>query len=147
MSQPTPAHDVLRILSKAGPYPLAAYTFVQEGLSFTVERVHERAAREHADPMSLDGSAGTDRHVSGQQLCLGLRDHAIEQYGLLAHAVLAHWGIQRTEDFGRMVFAMIDAGAMSKNPNDTLEDFCGVYDFAEAFHPEQLAGALRSAPC
>ena len=146
MSHPAPGNDLLRVLSKAGPYPLAAFTFVQEGLSFTVERVHDRAASEQADPMALAGTA-PDRHVSGQQLCLGLRDHAIEQYGLLARSVLAHWHIHRTEDFGRIVFAMIEAGAMSKNPNDTLDDFCGVYDFEEAFHPEQLAGALRSATC
>jgi uncharacterized repeat protein (TIGR04138 family) len=42
-----------------------------------------------------------------------------------------------------MVFALIDAGAMSKTPHDTVEDFCGVYEFAEAFHSEQAASAIR----
>ena len=128
--------------AKAGPYPPAAYVFVQDGLRFTVRRVQEERAA--AAAAGLPGLETSD-HVSGQQLSLGLRDHAIEQYGMLARAVLDQWNIRRTEDFGRMVFAMIEAGHMSKTPQDTLEDFCGVYDFDEAFAREHVAQAIRMA--
>jgi uncharacterized repeat protein (TIGR04138 family) len=74
--------------------------------------------------------------VSGQQLCLGLRDFAVEQYGLLARAVLRSWGVTRCDDFGRIVFAMVEAGLMQKTQDDDLTDFEGVYDFAEAFAPK-----------
>jgi uncharacterized repeat protein (TIGR04138 family) len=134
MSTQGTMQDVAKALMAAGPYPLAAYQFVQDGLRATVERVHDQA----------DSSAAGSRHVSGQQLCMGLRDFAIEQYGYMAPVVLASWHIHRTEDFGRMVFALIEVGAMSKTAQDTLDDFRGVYDFSEAFCPESLAGALRS---
>ncbi len=64
---------------------------------------------------------------------------------MLAPTVLATWNIRRTDDFGRIVFAMIEHGMMSKTPQDTIDDFRGVYEFDEAFHPEQMAGALRCA--
>jgi len=67
--------------------------------------------------------------VSGQQLCLGLRDFAIKQYGLLAKTLLSRWNIKSTEDFGHIVYAMVDAGLMRKNDDDSLDDFRGVFDF------------------
>ncbi len=166
MSHTKAATDLRQALANAGPYPLAAYNFLQEGLRVTVERIHEQQERQaslghaslgsstlgHAalsgtgpEGHSLSEIGAPSRHISGQQLCMGLRDYAIEQYGLLACSVLAHWHIHRTDDFGRMVFALVDAGLMSKTAQDTAEDFRGVYDFAEAFHPEHLAGAMRTA--
>ena len=139
MSKATPPANPAQILAKAGPYPLAAYQFVQDGLRYTVRQVHEDRA---ADPGLASGPA--TEHVSGQQLSMGLRDFAIEQYGMLARAVLASWGIHRTDDFGRMVFAMIEAGAMSKTPQDTPEDFRGVFDFAEAFGAEHVSAVIRT---
>lgn len=78
------------------------------------------------------------RHVSGQQLCLGLRDYAIKRYGMMAPAVLRAWNIRATDDFGRIVFAMIDHRLMSKTAEDSLDDFRSVYDFDEAFAREEL---------
>ena len=138
MAHATKDPDVPAILAKAGPYPVDAYQFVQDGLRHTVRQVQEQRAQEPGLQPMAHGE-----HVTGQQLCVGLRDLALERYGMLASAVLAGWGIHRTDDFGRMVFALIDAGAMSKTPHDTVEDFCGVYEFAEAFHPEQAASAIR----
>lgn len=125
----TDLHEMLR---QAGPYPLEAYNFVREGLSFTVQRVHDH-------PESL---SDVDRHITGQQLCLGLRDFAIEQFGLMAPVVLAHWNIKRTEDFGRIVFAMVDAGLMSKTDEDTIEDFRAVFDFHEAFNRDEVLARI-----
>lgn len=140
MSKPVTAATPHQILAKAGPYPLPAYQFVQEGLRFTVRRVHEQRAQDDG----LGGGPVTE-HVSGQQLCMGLRDYAIEQFGMLARPVLEGWSIRRTDDFGRMVFAMIEAGAMSKTPQDTPDDFNGVYDFDEAFAREHVAVSMRAA--
>lgn len=111
------------IRTKAGPYPPEAFAFVQEGLRHTVERLFEHE----------DESVSPERHVSGQQLCMGLRDFAIDQFGLLARTVLASWSIRRTEDFGRVVFTLVEAGLMRKTDEDNIEDFSGVFDFAEVF--------------
>ena len=116
----------------AGPYPMEAFTFVREGLSFTAEQLH-------GDPEQM---SDVDRHINGQQLCMGLRDFAIERYGLMAPVVLDHWHVRRTEDFGRIVFAMIDGGLMSKTDDDSLEDFRAVFDFDEAFRRDQLVARI-----
>jgi uncharacterized repeat protein (TIGR04138 family) len=120
--------DWPRMLAKAGPYPPEAFHFVRNGLSYTMHRIHENI-------VELEDH---ERHVNGQQLCLGLRDFAIDQYGLLAPVVLNHWSIFRTDDFGRIVFAMIDEGLMSRSNDDTLDDFRSVFDFHEAFSEDQL---------
>jgi uncharacterized repeat protein (TIGR04138 family) len=104
-------------------YPLGAFHFVRRGLDYTVHQAH-------GDAEALDEA---DRHVDGQQLCRGLRDFAIEQYGRLARTVLHRWNIYRTEDFGRIVFAMVDAGLMQATESDSVEDFEGGFDFDEAF--------------
>jgi len=64
---------------------------------------------------------------------MGLREHAVRQFGLLALQVLASWSITQTEDFGNIVFALVDSGMMRKNDDDNLADFTRVFDFDEAF--------------
>ncbi len=127
------------ILERAGCYPVEAFHFVREGLGHTVER----ARVQHEASLRGNGGAGLANpemhHVSGQQLCLGLRDYAILQYGMLAPAVLRHWNIVRTEDFGRIVYAMITGGLMSKTADDSIDDFAAVYDFEEAFSDAHLS--------
>lgn len=117
--------DWKRIRTETGPYPPEAYAFVQEGLRHTVEKVREN------DPEAEEQG----RHVTGRELCHGLREYAEEQYGRLARTVLAHWHIHRTEDFGRIVFAMVEAGVLRKTEEDSIEDFRAVFDFDEAFEP------------
>jgi len=51
--------------------------------------------------------------------------------------------VHRTDDFGRMVFAMIDAGLLTKTPQDSFEDFRGVFDFGEAFSRDRLINAMN----
>lgn len=122
--------DWKRVREATGPYPPAAYAFVREGLHHTTESLSGVHAPD--DRGELGGSDDA-RHISGQQLCLGLRDYAIQQYGLLARTVLDRWHIRKTEDFGRIVYAMIDLGLMRRSDNDSIEDFAGVYDFDDAF--------------
>lgn len=135
VSAPPITIDWKQILESAGSYPIEAFAFVRDGLSFTNARVLSQA---HVGGMSQAASS----HVSGQQLCLGLREFAIQQYGMLAPAVLRHWHVQRTEDFGRIVYAMIDAGLMSRTADDSFEDFDNVFDFSESFNAAQLARHL-----
>ena len=63
----------------------------------------------------------------------GLRDLAISRWGLLAHTVLNHWNVTTTDDFGRIVFALVENGFMQKEENDTADDFRSVFEFDEAF--------------
>ena len=97
-------------------------------------RFHERAylfvlaALEYAQ-----GRLPARRHLSGSELAWACRDFALEQFGLLAPTVLQFWGVRRTEDMGTIVFSLIDAGLLARQPSDKVEDFEQVYEFGEAF--------------
>lgn len=116
-------------LRRKANFPQEAFQFVQDGLRHTAEMVHgESAIKEPAR-----GHIGPERHVNGPQLCLGLRDFAIQKYGMLARTVLERWGVRRTDDFGRIVFAMIESGLLRKSEDDAEADFHAVFEFDEAF--------------
>lgn len=115
--------DFKAMRERAGPYREEAFDFVRQGLSHTAEQIHG------------DAESVVSRHVTGQQLCMGLREMAIDRYGRLARVVLERWGVRSTEDFGRIVFAMIEAGLLRKSDADSIDDFVCVYEFEEAFDP------------
>ena len=96
---------------------------------------------------AIDAAGGCDklnRHVSGRELCWGLRDYALKRWGILARVVLESWNINSTTDFGRIVFGFIDFDMMRRQADDTLEDFHDIYPFEEAFE-EPFQGGLRGS--
>jgi uncharacterized repeat protein (TIGR04138 family) len=110
------ADDVLaRIRARGGRYHERGYLFVLAAIEYLQARLEVR------------------RHVTAAELAWACRDFAREQFGLLAPHVLGHWGVTRTEDFGRIVFTLVDVGLLVTQPGDHESDFQGVYDFAEAF--------------
>lgn len=124
-----PIKDLRSIVART-PYPLDAFLFVQRGLDYTVRHAHGELP---------EGEAVGDspaHHVTGRDLCHGLRMYAIHEYGLLARTVLRRWRVYTCEDFGKIVFAMVEAGLMHKTDDDSLEDFCDVYEFESAFNPQ-----------
>jgi uncharacterized repeat protein (TIGR04138 family) len=118
-----------RVAADVGVYPIEAYEFVQRGLAYTVCQVH-----------GLSGVSTKPRHVTGQQLCHGLRQYALEQWGMLARLVLRRWNITSTVDFGRIVFSLVEHRVMATTQEDRIEDFRGLYDFHTA-----LESAYRMA--
>lgn len=117
-----PNKTLSQVFKDDGRYSIQAVQFVREGYSYTVSKLG-------AEP-SL---SRTERHVSGEQLCDGLRQLALQRWGLMAGSVLAHWNIKTTGDFGEIVFIMVNSGHMKKQPTDQLDDFDGVFDFDEVF--------------
>jgi uncharacterized repeat protein (TIGR04138 family) len=116
-----------QLVDEVGVYPASAYQFVQEALGYTVEKMH-------GGLRNVDSSVS--RHVTGQDLCAGLREYALNQWGLLAYTVLRRWNITRTIDLGRIVFALIDIGQMQKTDTDTLDDFRDQFDMKRALETE-----------
>jgi uncharacterized repeat protein (TIGR04138 family) len=112
------------LLAAERDFPADAYHFVQQGVQYTSTAVH--GAYDEEKPQ-------LNRHVTGQELAHGLRDYAVECYGPLARTVLRHWNIRSTYDFGRIVYAMINAGILQKQPTDSIDDFRDVYDFKADF--------------
>jgi uncharacterized repeat protein (TIGR04138 family) len=100
-------------------YRLDAYLFVLDGLAFHCARM------------------GGKRHVNGRELSLGLLVFAHKQFGPLARIVLSGWGINATDDFGSIVYSLIDIGIMSRQPEDRPEDFAGVIDLDDYFKAQE----------
>jgi uncharacterized repeat protein (TIGR04138 family) len=73
------------------------------------------------------------RHISGTELAHACRDLALERYGVMARVVLEHWGISATADIGDIVFTLVDLGFLLSQPQDTRDEFAGVFDFDTAF--------------
>jgi len=102
--------QVEKICEKDPRYKPDAYEFVMQALFFTQKKLKREG------------------HVNGPELLSGIKDFTIEQFGPMAHIVLDHWGIKSTDDFGNIVFNMVENGLLKKTADDNLEDFKRVYD-------------------
>lgn len=109
---------LIKICQKDPRYKIDAYSFVLAALNYTMERLRRKG------------------HVSGLELTESIREYAIEEYGRMARTVFEHWGIMNTEDFGNIVFNMVDAGVLGKQESDSIDDFKNVFDFKQAFEDE-----------
>src|SRR5207248_2316713 len=97
-------------------YALEAYEFVFEALTHTQKRLGRQ-------PRPEEGEPGAAHHVTGPELLDGVRDLALREFGLMARTVFRMWGIQRTDDFGEIIFNLVESGLMSKTEEDSRADF------------------------
>lgn len=96
-------------------YKPGAYEFVIEALRYTQRRFKK------------------ERHVSGEDLLSGIKELTIKKFGPLALNVLHYWGVKTTEDFGHIVFNMVQHKLLSKQEDDSFDSFRNGYDFEEVF--------------
>jgi uncharacterized repeat protein (TIGR04138 family) len=135
-------HRLFALLKKDRRYPLEAYHFVQEALTFAQDvlemgaYVDAPAAVDDEEEEEPETEAEASKHLTGQQLCEAIRQYAVEQYGYMALVVLKDWGITTTSDFGEIVYNLIGIGSMKKSARDRREDFDDVYDFDEVFRKQ-----------
>ena len=125
----TPIKSIAQIAARTG-YPPEAFAFVREALHVAADETHG------PEPQLVNPALAGKRHVSGRQLCLAMRDLAIRRWGLMAPAVLDSWNVHTTLDFGKIVYIMIENEMMQRTDEDSLEDFRDIFDFAQAFVPE-----------
>jgi uncharacterized repeat protein (TIGR04138 family) len=109
------------IVERDSRFSPEAYHFVFEALDFVSERPELRRRR------------SLSRHVTVTQLLEGLRDLALEQFGPLARCVLESWGVYSTEDFGEIVFRMVDHDLLNRSESDQRQDFRAAFSFREVF--------------
>ena len=109
---------LLGIVERDPRYSLGAYEFTREAVTYASEVVF-----------------ATGTHVTGRELLEAIKRLARERFGVLAADVLRSWGVHTTEDFGEIVFNLIDEKLLSKTSEDKKEDFRQVYSFDEAFDP------------
>lgn len=92
-----------------------AYEFVLEALNFT-QKKYQRT-----------------KHVTGEELLLGIKELLMERFGPMALTVLRYWKVFATEDFGNIVFNLVEKRILSKTEEDDIEVFRNKYDFEEVF--------------
>jgi uncharacterized repeat protein (TIGR04138 family) len=112
------------ISEKDHRYKSDAYLFVMEALSYTQRKFHCQS------------------HVTGEEILEGMKDLLIQKFGPMTLPVLKYWGIFNTEDFGRIIFNLVDYKILSKTEEDKMDKFRDVYDFEEVFmhgYRKQLA--------
>ena len=102
-------------------YDREAYFFLRDALDYTVKQ------RKKTRDGELSG------HVSGQQLLEGIRQYALKQFGPMVPTVFNYWRVTSGEDFGAMVYNLIELSVFGKTDADSIEDFKGGYSFDEAF--------------
>jgi uncharacterized repeat protein (TIGR04138 family) len=125
--------ELAGVLARDPRYTIHAYAFVFEALEHTKtlkNRTRPRARRAKGPDLT--------QHVTGRDLCEGARELAQKQYGLMALAVLAQWGVRSTSDLGNIVYNLIASGDLEKTPTDSRADFEGVYDFETAFRRDYV---------
>ncbi len=119
-------HAGLAELVRRDPrYAYEAYEFVFEALGHAQKLLGRSATPEGGEP-------SPQHHVTGPELLDGIRDLALREFGLMARTVFRMWGIERTDDFGEIVFRLVESNLMSKTDEDTLDDFRNVFDLDEA---------------
>lgn len=137
MQELTFENTLALIIAKDPRYDREAYLFLKDAL-------------DHTQKMALKENHGEVRHVTGQELLAGIREYALTQFGPMAQLVFAEWGVQRCEDFGEIVFNMVEIGLLGKTEKDSREDFKNGYDFYTAFRkpflPARPSPAREVAP-
>lgn len=121
------------IIERDKRYDAGAYFFLKDALDFTIKRTKSE-------------NDGEERHVSGQELLLGVRDFAIQEFGPMAFTLLCEWGVRSCSDIGEMVFVLIEEGMFGRQDSDTKDDFREIYDFEEALNEPFLPKNRPAVP-
>ncbi len=120
--------ETTQLLKEDPRYAADAYQFISEALDFTTKLLNKPAT-------------GPTHHVTGAELQEGIRKYALQEYGPMAKTILNTWGIHECQDFGRIVFNLVNNKIFGKTEDDSMDDFNNGFDFSAAFRtpfePEQ----------
>lgn len=113
-----------------------AYEFLCQALAYTQQVLRPRSPKSGRAVKEQESTSIP--HVTGQDLCQGIRSFAFEQFGIMAGVVFRCWGVRGTSDFGKMVYHLIEAGLWHKTEQDSIEDFEDQFDFEQAFSSDRI---------
>ena len=102
-----------KLVSQDTRYPLRAYVFVLDALTYTVNRKEVKG------------------NITGGELLDGILDLALDRFGPMARTVFDCWSIHKTRDFGEIVFNLVKTELLGATESDSIEDFDNKFDFKE----------------
>ncbi len=116
------------IHTKDSRYSEGVYEFVMQALSYTQKKYKK------------------SHHVTAEELLVGIKELLTSTFGPMTLTVLQYWGISSTEDFGNVVFNLVEDKILSRAEDDEFDKFKDVYDFETTFkndYRKALAKKIR----
>lgn len=95
-------------LTKTTKRSVDTYVLIYETLDWTMEMAPGRG------------------HLTGQELAKLVYLYSISRYGKLAELVWEELNLKCSEDIGKAVWELVEAGLIGKRDSDSLSDFDGV---------------------
>jgi uncharacterized repeat protein (TIGR04138 family) len=102
-------------------YPVDAVMFVRDALRWV-----EATGRPHPDGRL---------HATALDVCRGVRDYAARYFNDQAEALdlLAEWKLRSSEDVGRIIYGMVEAGLLKTSRQDSPCDFDSLFVLDDLF--------------
>jgi uncharacterized repeat protein (TIGR04138 family) len=121
---------LMPVVQRDPRYAYEAYEFIFQALEHTHKMLGRSPPDESTDPEDVR------YHVTVRQWVEGICAYARQEFGLMARVVFRMWGIRSTDDFGEIVFNLIDAGLMSRTPDESRADFHALFDLDEVLEQD-----------
>ena len=99
------------LASTTGSFPVSAYYLVFDALNKCLLE-HKKTRLEP---------------IGARELSQAMADILREGFGPFAAHLLQKWGIHSTNDFGRLVYELVDAHLLALNEGDAIEDFNALF--------------------
>jgi len=107
--------ELNRIVEADSRYDREAYVFLRQALDFC----HKSEIKAGKKTRVVEKSG--ENHISVAQLLDGIRQYALQEYGPMAMMVLNSWGVKSCEDFGEIVFKMVEHRLLSVTEQDARD--------------------------
>lgn len=126
--------ELTPLLANDPRFSIEAYLFIFEAIEHTKSLRRsgiqsQLSAKLDSLPPKAKPKASRKEHVTGRELCLGIRDLLWRQYGMMSLAIVRSWGLRTSADIGAIVFHMVDSGDLDATKADSPADFQDVLTF------------------
>ena len=107
-----------QLASTSGSFPVDAYLLVFDALNKCLLE-HKKTRLEP---------------IGARELSQAMVDILRDGFGPFASHLLQKWGIHSTNDFGRIVYELVNAGLLALNEGDTIEDFNDLFPLMDSLN-------------
>ncbi|MDA3925623.1 MAG: hypothetical protein PF904_13070 [Kiritimatiellae bacterium] len=109
-----------QICKKDRRFSVNSYFFIMDALTVASKQINKKEP-DHS------------HHLSGAELSNGIKDYALKRFGCMSYTVMDLWGLNKTADFGAIVYNLIAVGLLGKSGDDSIDDFNDIFDFKDMF--------------